>query len=223
MPLTQIVVGPPSSTSLGDGVTPGQLGGRQGDGIASQLHGKYYSQAVRGNVHYASTAAAGSTFSIYTNASYTGLALWNPEGSGKNLSLIRCNVGIDTQASTAASGWGYAWINNTGASLATAAVLSALTAITATRGTGICGLAGQGMSVARAASAATLTTALLWGRAASFGTSTGAITTQMAPPSLSEDFDGMMIVPPNTFFALTSSVLTGAVSVATLFWEEIPT
>ena len=222
MALSQVVVAPPSAVSLGDGAMPGQLGGRQGEAIVSNLHGKYYTQAVRGNVYYASNAAAGAVFSIFSNASFTGLLLWNPEGSGKNLSLIRCNVGIDTQASTATSGWGYAWVGNVGASLATAAPISAFTLITATRGAAICGLGGQGTSVIRAGSAATLTTALLWGRAAAFGTSTGAITTQTVPPMMSEDFDGMTIVPPGTLFAVTSSIASGITACATLFWEECP-
>ncbi len=222
MPLVQVNVVPPATASIPDGTVVAALGGRQGEAIYSPLHGKYYAQAVRGNVHYASTAASGSAFSIFSNATYVGLGIWNPEGSGKNISLIRCNVGIDTQSSTAASGWGYAWINNTGSSLATLGVISAFTLITATRGTAICGLGGQNNSVARVCSGATLTAALLWGRAASFGTSTGAITTQLAPPMLTEDFDGMMIVPPNCFFALTSSILSGAPSVATLIWEECP-
>lgn len=225
MPLAQVEVGIPSAASIGDNQVTGVLGGKQGEAVVSQLHGKYYTQAVRGNVHYASTASAGSVFSVYSNAAYTGLALWNPEGSGKNLALIKCNVGMNSITATNTAGFGYAWINNTGSTLATAAVISAFTLITATRGTGICGLGGQGSSVARAGSAATLTTGLLWGRAASFGASAAsAITTQLSPGlgTLTEDFDGMMIVPPNTLFALTAAVVPGLTAVATLIWEEVP-
>ena len=223
MPLTQIQVGPPSAASLGDGQITPVLGGRQGDMIVSQLHGKYYTQATRGNVFYGSTAGAGLAFTIFSNATFVGLLLWNPEGSGKNLSLIKCNVGIAGQASTAASGWGYSWLTPAGSTLATAAPISAFTLVTATRGPAICSLGGQGASVARVGSGATLTTAFAWGRAASFGTSTGAITTETVPGAvMSEDFDGMMIVPPNTLFAVTSSILTGITATATVFWEEVP-
>ena len=221
MPLSQIQVGAPSAVSLADGSTPAQLGGRQGDGIVSGLHGKYYTQSQRNNVFYAGTAVAGLAFTIFSNASFVGLLLWNPQGSGKNLSLIRCNVTPLSQAATAASGWGYAWINNAGSAVATAAPASVFTAITATRGSAICGPFGQGASVARAGSGATFTTALLWGRAASFGTSTGAVTTQLSY-TMSEDFDGMTIVPPGTIFAVTSSILSGITAHATLVWEEVP-
>lgn len=222
MPLNQLDVGPPSAASIGDNQITGVLAGKQGDMIVSQLHGKYYTQAVRGNVYYASSAAAGIVNTIFSNATFLGLLLWNPQGSGKNLSLIKCNVAMDTQASTAASGWGYAWLNNTGSGVATAAPISGFTAITATRGNAVVGVSGQGSSVALVGSGATFTTALLWGRAAAFGSSTGAITTQTVPAMMTEDFDGMMIVPPGTVFAVTSSILSGVTAVSTLFWEEVP-
>lgn len=225
MPLSQIEVGPPSATSLGDNQVTGVLGGKQGDMIVSQLHGKYYTQAVRGNVYYASTAAAGLANTIFSATSaptFVGLLVWNPQGSGKNLSMIKANVGISAVAATAQSAWGYAWVNNAGSGVATAGVVSSFTGITATRGPAICSLGGQGASVALAGSAATFTTALAWGRSASFSSSTGAITTQTVPAMMSEDFDGMMIVPPGTIFALTSAILSGITAVSTLFWEETP-
>ncbi len=221
MPLSQIQVGAPSATSIGDGQTPPQLGGKQGDGIISGLHGKYYTQNQRGNVYYSGTAVGGAAFTIFSNASFVGHLLWNPSGSGKNLSLIRANVTPNTQGATATSGWGYAWINNAGSTIGTGAVVSTFTAVTATRGTGLCGVLGQGNSVALAGSAATFTAALAWGRSATFGTSTGIVTTQLSY-TLSEDFDGMMIIPPGTIFALTSAILTGVTASATLVWEEVP-
>ncbi len=221
MPLNQIQVGAPSATSLADGSTPPQLGGRQGDGIVSRLHGKYYTQNQRGNVFYGGTDVSGLAFTIFSNATSVALLLWNPSGSGKNLVPIRVNVCPLTQGATAASGWGYAWINNAGSSLATAAVVSAFSLVTATRGSASCGPAGQGQSVARVGSGATFTTALLWGRAASFGTSTGAVTTQLSV-TLTEDFDGMTIIPPGTVFAVTSSILSGITALASIVWEEVP-
>lgn len=221
MPLAQVQVGAPSAASYGDNSTPAQLGGKQGDGIISGLHGKYYTQTQRGNVFYSGTAVGGEAFTIFSNASFVGHLLWNPQGSGKNISLIRCNVTPNTQGATAASGWGYAWINNAGSAVATAATVSVFTAVTATRGSAVCGVAGQGSSVALIGRAATFTTALLWGRAAAFGTSTGAVTTQLSY-TMSEDFDGMTIIPPGTIFAVTSAILSGITASASLIWEETP-
>ncbi len=220
MPLTQVQVNAPSATSYGDGMTPPQLGGKQGEAIVSQLHGNFYTQASRGNLYYASNAAAGAAFTIYSNTSFVGLALLNPAGSGKNLSIVRVNLGLDTQASTAMATWGYVWQVNAGSGIGTP--LSAITQITLTRGSAICGLGGQGSSVAIAASAMTLGTAFAWqGRVASFSATNAAITVGLGT-SCSEDFDGTMIVPPNTVWALSSHVLSGWTAVGTVVWEETP-
>lgn len=215
----QVVNAAGANYSPGQTVTQGY--GRSGEALVGEVHGRYYHANREGNLHYASNAGAGAAFTIFSNASFVGLAVWNPEGSGKNLSMVRAAIGVTGQASTAASGWGYAWLNEAGSHLATAAPVSAITAITATRGSCVCGPPGRGSSVALAASAATLTTAMAWGRAARFSTSTGAITVSIGF-ELSEDFDGTMIVPPGTFFALTSAILTGITAVGTLIWEELP-
>lgn len=220
MPLTQVQVNAPSATSYGDGSTPAQLGGKQGEAIVSQLHGNYYTQASRGNLFYASNAASGATFSIYSNTSYTGFALLNPAGSGKNLSIVKVNLGLDTQASTAMATWGYVWQVGVGAGVGTP--ISAQTLITATRGSAVVGVAGQGSSVAQAMSAMTMGSALVWqGRNASFSATNAAITVATGV-SCTEDFDGTMIVPPNTVWAVSSHVLSGLVAVATCIWEETP-
>ncbi len=224
MPLTQVTVGAPSLGSLADGATPGVLGGRQAEQIVSHLHGKYYAQNVRGNLYYATTAAPGIGFTIFsatTAPTLVALCVWNPQNSTKNISMVRASVGLAAVA-TVNSGFGYAWVGNAGSSLATLAVASVFTALT-TRGSCVCGPAGQGSSVALCSVAPTLTTALVWGRAASFGISAGtSITVQTAPPMLSEDFEGTMIVPPGTIWALTTNILTNATATASLIWEEIP-
>ncbi len=214
---SEVVVGAPSATSYGDGTTVGQLGGKQGEAIVSGLHGKYYTQTSRGNVYYGSTAAAGLVFTIFSNASFIGLMVWNQSAS-KNLSMIRATVGPSANAATAAAGWGYCWLN---AGYVIGTPVSAFTAITATRGSCLLGATGQGSSGALVGGGATLGTAFTWGRAATFGTSTGAVTTQLSV-SLVEDFDGMMIVPPGYIFALTSTILTGITAAASLVWEECP-
>mgnify|MGYP001584487003 FL=1 len=80
-----IQVQAPSSSSFADGAKPVAIAGKQGDLLVSEMHGKYYNQNQRGNLYYASNAAAGAAFSIFSNTTFVGLALWNPQGSGKNL------------------------------------------------------------------------------------------------------------------------------------------
>lgn len=223
MPLNQVYVGPPSATSYPDGATPPQLGGKQGDGIVSELHGKYYTQASRGNLYYASNAAAGAAFSIYSATSFIGFMIHNPVGSGKNLSLVRCSLGLNAQASTAMSTWGYCWLaNHLGFIIGTP--VSAFALITATRGSAVCGLGGQGSSVAQVATTATLSAAGVFGwngRQAQFTPTNAAITVGMGT-SCYEDFEGTMIVPPGTLWTVTSAILTGWTACATVVWEEVP-
>jgi hypothetical protein len=222
MPASQVLVGAPTPTSNPSGQLATQLGGKQADGIVSKLHGDFYTQNVNGNVYYGSNAAGGAVYSIFSNTSYTGLLLWNPQGSGKNLSIIRASIGVTASAATAIAGFGYSWIINAGAGIATGAPLSAFGAITATRGSCVLGATGQGASVALVGTSATLTTAFGWGRSANFTAATGAITTQVAVTQLSEDFLGTMIVPPGVILALTTSVLTGFTATGSFLWEECP-
>src|SRR5947207_3285507 len=99
MPASQVLVQAPSATSNASGTLAIQLGGRQADGIVSELHGKYYTQNVNGNLYFGANAAAGAAFSIFSNTTFVGLILWNPQGSGKNLSIVKSLLALDTQAS----------------------------------------------------------------------------------------------------------------------------
>lgn len=213
----------PSIQNYPFGSTPVQSSGRQGEAIVNELHGRHYLNNYNNALYYASNAAAGAAYTIFSNASYVGLAIFNPAGSGKNVVPLRATLGMNSNAATAAAAWGYAWQTGVGASLVgTAAPISASTAITATRGSGNIGVAsGVGTSIATALSAVTFSSALTWGRGATFGSGTGAITVAWGV-MMYEDFDGTVIVPPGTIFCLTSAVLTGLTAVGTLLWAELP-
>lgn len=221
MPLMQGTTQAPALSSYQDGATPGVLMGRQGDMMVSELHGKYYTQASRGNCYYASTAAAGIANSIFSNTTFIGLMLLNPMGSGKNLSLIRACVGLNAASATAASAYGYCWASNVNTPLSTA--YTAFGSFTTTRGSCLLGPVGQGNSVVITATTATIAAASVftWGRSANFASGTGAITTVLGT-TMFEDFDGQMVVPPGTLFTLTSAILNGGTNPSTLIWSELP-
>lgn len=221
--LTQSQVAAPSNVSAPDGAIVNTLVGKLGDLIVSELHGKYFTQAYRGNLFYASNAAGGAAYTIFSNTSYVGLGLWNPPGSGKLLSLCRVNIGLNAIASTAIACFGFSWVNNVASLVGTAAPISAATAITATRGPCMCGPSGGSSagSVATVVSAFTVTAAMTWGRALSLSALTG-ITTVQVGIVLGEDIDGTLVVPPGTMLALTTNVLSGYTAVGTIIWEEIP-
>lgn len=223
MPVIYGQVNAPSNTSSADGANNAILQGKQGELLASELHGKYYTQNYRNNVYYAANAAAGGTVAVYSATSQTGLLLWNIAGSGKNLVLIRATAAITTAAGTGTS-FGYMYQQNVGSALGTAAPISATTPITATRGPAVLGplTVGQGASVAQALSAATLTTAPTLFIPAGLSAGTGAITVPNTFLGLTEYFDGSLIVAPGTLFGISLSVASTNTTNLSLLWEEVP-
>lgn len=223
MPIVFGQVGAPSTTSAADASNLPVLQGKQSEMIVSELHGKYYTQNYRGNVYYAANAAAGGTIAVYSATSFTGLALWNPAGSGKNLVLIRATLALSTAAGTGTT-FGYVAQLNVGSTLGTAAPISATTPITATRGPAVFGPlpAGQGGSVAIALSAATLTTASTLFIPTGLGSGTGAITVPSTTPGVNEYFDGSIIIAPGTLFGFAAAVSSTNTSNASFLWEETP-
>lgn len=223
MPVFYGAVGAPSNISATDGSNLPALQGKAGEFMVSELHGKYYTQAYRGNVYWGSTALAGVTLPILSSTAPT-FVLWNLQGSGKNLSIIRCQI-TPTTAMTTASGYGYAFLANAGSAIGTAAPFSAFTQITATRGPVLVpATAGQGNSAALLASAATLTTAATMFRSNGMSAGTGAITAPATQPVLSEDFDGTLVLAPGTAMIVGTTIVTSGQTATgvTLVWEEIP-
>jgi len=84
MAQNQLITGP---QTLSDGNQAQARGDKQGATSVSQLNGKYYEQGYRGNMFYAVNSAA-QALSLSSTTTYTGLAVANPTGSGKNLVLL---------------------------------------------------------------------------------------------------------------------------------------
>lgn len=223
MPVIYGAVGAPSNTSAADSTNLPILQGKQTEMITSELHGKYYTQTYRGNTFWAATALAGLTLSIVTATTNTCFAIWNPQGSGKNLSLMSVTI-TPTTAMTTASGYGYGFLLNAGAAIGTAAPISAITLITATRGPGLLNNSGVGTSVAIVAGAMTLTSASLAMRGMGGSAGTGAITAPAQQPTIREDFDGTMIIPPGTVFFVGTTVASSGQTATgvSAVWEETP-
>src|SRR5690349_21757277 len=81
-------VGP---VSQADGTNPSARGGKEGQLIVGQAHGKYYEAVSRGNCYAAQTAATGVApgTSIGTTGAFT---LSNPKGSGKRLKVMKLGM-----------------------------------------------------------------------------------------------------------------------------------
>src|SRR3954453_1903089 len=84
-------VGP---TFQADGTTPAVRGGKTGEAVVSQAHGKYAEATTRGNNYQAvippGTGCAPGTALATSNVLFT---LYNPKGSGKRLVVNRCSLG----------------------------------------------------------------------------------------------------------------------------------
>ncbi len=206
----------PSTTSNADGTPVAMLGGKQAEGIVAELHGKYYTQAYRGNSYIGSTAGTGVVPPIYTTTAQT-FGIWNPAGNTKNAVLQTLDAGIVTAGTVVVSSFCLGQSLNAGSALATGGI-SAFTAATPQGGN--IGISG-GNSVRFTGSAAT-TLAATFLMALNYGFYSTAVTAASPAQSLHYDFEGGVIVPPNAAVWVSNNVASSFTYNITLRWEEAP-
>jgi len=171
-----------------------------------------------------STTYAGIAIPAY-NATAQVFGLWNPEGSGVNVILVRLNLGVATTGTTAVGALGFSAVYNTGGSLTGSG--GPITAFTQTAS--LPGLIGDaagaaGNSRARFTLAAT-TIAPTFVYDLGMATTAGTATTTAAPPQLNwgvYDFTGVVGVAPGTYIGLGGSTAPGSTFQASLEWIEVP-
>jgi hypothetical protein len=185
------------ASSVPDGSAVTLLGGRQGEGVVAELHGKYYVQTYRGKAWNLTLTATAAIPLFATNATPT-FFIWNPPGSGVNCVLVRYTVGFSAGTGVAGA-IGYAFVTGVNALVGTAAPVSAAT--TLALNAGIVGATYGGVTVGGTSATVTGTAPNAMKMYRWSNLSQGApITTTAAIYSLSEDFDGTIIVPPSTLF-----------------------
>lgn len=202
-------------------VSPGRSS-RIGAEVSAFGQGKYYEQTSRGNVfsliltNWTTGIAAGNLVGAAAAAS-TNFALWNPVGSGKNMSLLKFQC----------------WIVS--GTLPVPPLIHSLSITAPTIATSVvtpiaCNNVGLGaLSVARAltsaaGSALTGSSILQSLCSADLGIGAGAMTTtNNFEQKLTEYLDGSIVIPPGacwvpTWMTAGTSVLGGY----SITWEEIP-
>lgn len=194
--LTQLITGP---QSVGDSAYLTARGGQSGELITSNLHGKYYEQTVRGNCFgitggLTTTTAAGA-------ATFTGLAVGNPVGSGKNLVVNKIFI-AQPVALTAETELGVMY------GPATTAIAASLTTIFNRK-------AGGPASVCTATAGQTITAPTAFIVVSSGGTA-------VQPVNHSADLEGSLVIPPGYFFASYTSRVTTTALMFCFNWEEVP-
>jgi len=203
MPTNQLLIGPQalSDTML----STSARGGKQGDAIVSELHGRYYEQTYRKNVFFAASQAVATT-TVGLATTYTGLCLSNPIGSGVTLALNKASIG-QSVIETAVDAFGLA----VGYSGATNVVhTAALTPQSA--------LIGSGVSpYGKVDSSATLPVAPTYH---SFLQSTSSATTDVTSGMF--DYEGSLILLPGAFVIWASPAASVAGMWFSFQWEENP-
>jgi len=193
------------------GIAPGGLRqGRLGDGIFSELHGRYYEQAYRKNVFTAYCTA--QALSVVGTA-MVGLQVWNgsPLTNGVNLVLLKAAGFIFVTSAT-----------TTGIVLASGpGQVSAPTGQTGTSRLSNNFLGGP-LPQATATAAATFTNAptAFW----NLMHNTAAIATTGEDNGFQVDFEGSIVVPPQFYvaFAALGAAAAAASTNLSLMWEEVP-
>jgi len=223
MPLSQLQTGP---QNLADGSTSGNArGGRQGDAIVSELHGRFYEQAYRGNLYSAgSSLTALSANTITLSATTTPIVgVWNPSGSGVNLSILQASLQCVANNLTSGAGPGaFVWaasINNAALTLGAAPINRR----TLTGGASLSKAFNGGVALTG------LTNNLVILEGADFTSPSGLTYTTLASTSILvptggvQNIDGSLLVPPGGVLALLNTVSSTTFSVySRLLWEEVP-
>lgn len=193
---------------LSDGVTASMRQGRSGEQVVSELNGRYYEQAMRGNL-YVAHAIVTAPVAFTTAAGTGGPFLWNGT-QDKNAVVLAVGIGLTVVTTVAAA------LGLTGG-VGQSAVPTATTAIDSRTNMKV-GSAASGCTPYRIATPAT---------AGSFfipfaQLHTGALTADTLG-AVWVDIGGALVVPPNSWCSVAASV-TASTTVAhiSMLWTELP-
>lgn len=203
--------------------------GRQGDQIVSELHGRFYEQALRGNMYHGGlnvlTSISNVTFTVATTGVTATpiIGLYNPASNNKNLVVSQAVLQAIVNASTNTGCGGFVWMCATGQNAISTGATPINAATLLASGSNAKVLNGVALTGLTGVIAALRASALNGGSGASFsfvGTAVGQAT--LANGSDVENFDGSLIVPPGGvigLFATTTPV--GHSAIAAIVWEEV--
>jgi len=211
-------------TVLADGTVAPARASRIGATVACEGQGKYYESTSRGNIFSlmltATTGAIAAGNVWGGNASTaTQFALWNPLGSGKNLSLLKFSVWTISGTAPVPP------VVHSYSTTIPTATTSVVTPIA-------CNNAGMSASsVARAftsaasagAALAGASTAVSYLRAADLAVGAGVLVPANTFETKSTEYiDGDIVLAPGTFWVPTWGSAAACLWGASITWEEIP-
>ena len=206
------IVGRVGPITSGEGTTPQTRSGKTGEQIIAQAHGKYYEAVHRGNCYCGSAGATGQNpgTALGTSALFT---LWNPQGSGKRLKVMRASLGYIS--GTLGAGTIFYCVNNN----PTTALPSGGTAVTPVN----CDIGAANNSVAKVSYGATLPATPTAIRP--FASLDAELASSVVGfRSVTEDVDGEFVVEPGCGLSLEGVCASGSSPVVSpgFTWEEVP-
>lgn len=177
--------------------------GQQADQIVSELHGRCYEQTVRGNMFSIHTQGTSVTTTAALATTWTGLAISNPGTSGVNLVLNKFSA---AQFAVGAA--------------ATIGIMGGIGVLTASLTPQSRVIGGGQVSKALASASATISTPVLIQTFGSLGSV--ATTSYGLENGIYVDLEGSVIVPPGSFVASYTSIVTTSALQFGFSWEEVP-
>jgi hypothetical protein len=228
----QLQTGP---QTVADGSPAVMRGGKLGDGIVSELHGRFYEQTYRGNVFAGGmqlTSIANATFTtadslsatLATAATATPIVgIWNPSTSGVNAVILQAVVETIITALQMTGPGGYVWVAFAGQVAPISTGLAPINRKTfASTGSQCKNLAGVALTGLQN-TGAFLGASGLGNPALNLSTLQTAAGLMPANGQAVENIDGGIIVPPGGILALSAATTPVAIScAASLLWEEVP-
>lgn len=198
----------------GDGAVNPARAGRFGELVTQDAVGKYYEIARQGRI-FVAALNAGAALGTALTATAVTVTLYNPTGSGVNLSILQGAVTWTTQTA-GVSVASLVWAVNADPSAAIPATTTALTVRPALIG-------GSANSSGRAFSAATLPAIPVVARVFPLGASQVVTTSSALGGLAATDYvDGALCLAPNTAATIQQIATVTQSGIISIIWAEIP-
>ena len=219
MAANQLLIGNPVTTSAPDASIIQAYAGRQNETLASEIHGKYYTAGSRGATFITCTLIAGITIPVAAVTLNSKFSLWNPSGSGKIVELISCQMGLSAATTVVTTVGLMIQKNLTGTA---GPPTSPTTQMAMPLGVG-------GQSAVNACSQLTCTNVAIPGVSAATAVQIpfypmfyfGAVT-NVGANVFDHQFDGRIVLAPDSLVAVCDSVGTALTAVIAMTWAEWP-
>ena len=186
MTIAQGTVGP-TPASVGTTPAGGFQQGHDSELVTADFHGRYYTAAYNGRLYMASSGSVAPGTALATTAQ--ALLLFNPAGSGVNLEVVKCSVGL---ISATAYGAGYYVYAGVASAIPTGTKLAVSNGLVGNAATGV----GQAWTGATPTAPVQL-------RASGLSLLPFTGSSVLTPPPLIEELAGEFVVIPGTVFAFT--------------------